>query len=74
MTDVAHFRGVLGLDGFGVVPEIEAVNVAVVEPQAGVVRVVDTLAGARLEREAAGDDCAFGGAERIKELPRLSHR
>src|SRR6266852_2046449 len=66
MTDVAHFGGVLGLDGFGVVPEIEAVNVAVVEPQAGVVRMVDALAGARFEREAAGDDGVFGGAKRIE--------
>src|SRR5260370_17160060 len=67
MTDVAHFGGVFGLDGFGVVPEIEAVNVAVVEPQASVVRMVDALARARFEREAAGDDGAFGGAKGIED-------
>ncbi len=30
-------------------------------------RMIDTLTRARLEREPAGDDCAFGGAERIED-------
>ena len=36
---------------YGVVPEVEAVDVAVVEPEADVVRMIDALAGPRVERE-----------------------
>jgi hypothetical protein len=46
------------------VPEVGAVDVAVVEPRGDVVRVVGALAGDLLEREAAGEDVALRGAER----------
>src|SRR5258708_27899630 len=66
MADYAHLRGIFHLNCFRVVPEIEAADVAVVEPQASVMRMIDTLTRARLKRETAGDDRAFGGAKRIK--------
>src|ERR1035437_4351323 len=62
----AHLGAVLGLDGVGVIPEIEAVGVFVVEPQAGVMGVIDALAGAGRERVAARDGDAFVGDERIE--------
>jgi hypothetical protein len=49
------------------VPEVGAVDVAVVEPRRDVVRVVGALAGDLLEREAAGEDLARRRAERGKE-------
>ena len=55
LLDGAHFGTVFGGDGDGVVPEVEAVDVAVVEPHAGVVGVVLTLAGAGGEGVAARD-------------------
>lgn len=66
MKNRAHLCAVFGLDGVGVIPEIEAVDAFVVEPQAGVVGVVDALAGAGRERVAARDGDAFVGNERIE--------
>src|SRR5260221_7072975 len=67
MADYAHLRGIFHLNCFRVVPEIEAADVAIVEPQASVMRMIDTLTRPRLEREPTGDDCALGGAERIED-------
>ncbi len=53
MKNGAHFGAVLRLNGIGVIPEIEAVGIAVVKPQAGVVRMVDAFAGKRIQRIAA---------------------
>jgi hypothetical protein len=63
----AHLRRVLGLDRVGVVPEVEPVHVAVVEPQTDVVRMVDALPGARVERKAARDERAVRGADGIED-------
>jgi hypothetical protein len=49
MDDGPVFRRVLGRDGVRVVPEVEAVDVAVVEPEADVMRMVDALARPRLQ-------------------------
>ena len=49
----AHLGGALPRNGVGVVPEIEAVDVAVVEPEAVVVWMVGTLTGARCKRPTA---------------------
>jgi len=38
MPNVAHLGSVLGLDGFGVVPEIETIDVPVVKPDSDMVR------------------------------------
>ena len=67
LDDSAHLWSVFGFDGLGIVPEVQAVDIFVVEPQAGVVRVVDAFAGALLKRKAACDDGAFGRAERIED-------
>ena len=58
MEDGAVFGTVLRFDGIGVIPEVEAVGVAVVEPEAGVVRMVGAFAGTRIERIAAGQGYA----------------
>src|SRR6185369_12391493 len=66
MDDAAHFGGVFGLDGGGIVPEIEAIDVAVVEPQSGVVRMVDTLAGTGIDGKSTGHDGTSGRAQRVE--------
>src|SRR5260370_21409251 len=65
MENRAHFGRIFGFDGVGIVPEIDAIDVFIVEPKAGMMRVIDALARALLEREAASDDGAFGGAQWI---------
>src|SRR6266478_6124059 len=49
-----------------IVPEIDAVDVAVVEPQSGMVWVIHTLARARVQGKAARDDRALRSAQRIQ--------
>src|SRR5207245_744928 len=66
MEDGAHLGGVFRLDGVGIIPEIDAIDIFVVEPKAGVMGMIDAFAGALLKREAASNDGAFGGAERIE--------
>src|SRR5438270_13484303 len=60
----AHFAGILRLDGFGIIPEVEAVDAFVVEPETGVMRMINAFGGARLERKTTRDDRAFGRTER----------
>ena len=67
MNDGAHLRRVFRLDGVGIIPEVDAVDVFVVEPEAGMMGMIDAFAGALLEREAASDYGAFGGAEWIED-------
>ena len=50
--DGTHFVTVFGLDRVGVVPEIESIDVAVVEPNSRVVRMIDTFAGPRRQRKS----------------------
>src|SRR5205814_10608418 len=45
----AHFRRLFFRDRVGIVPEIQSVYVAVVEPQADMMRMIDALAVPRLE-------------------------
>src|SRR5216683_7655056 len=66
MKNRAHFGSIFQFDGVGIVPEIDAIDVFIVEPKAGVVRMIDALAGVLLERKAASDDGAVGGAQRIE--------
>ena len=66
MHDRPVLRRLRRRDRVGVVPEVEVVHVAVVEPEAGVVRMIDALTGARLERIAARDDDAVRRAQRIE--------
>ncbi len=63
----AHLRLLLGGPDGGVVPEIHAVDVAEVEPQADVVGMVGALAGPRIEGEAAGDGRAAIGQEWVED-------
>ncbi len=67
VVDGAVFGAIFGLDGVGVIPEIEVVDIAVVEPEAGMVGMVDAFAGDGLEGEAARDGGAVGGDERIED-------
>src|SRR5260370_5923474 len=53
VANVAHFGSVLRLDGSRVAPEIETIDIAIVEPQAGVMRMINALARSRLAWEAA---------------------
>ena len=46
VMDGAHLRRPVGRDVVGVVPEVEPVHVAVVEPEADVMRVIEALARA----------------------------
>src|SRR5262245_10654893 len=66
VNDAAHLRLLLLRERLGVVPEVDAIDVAVVEPEADVVRVVHALAGARVEREAARDERAARAADRVE--------
>ena len=66
MQDGAHLGRVFRLDGVGIVPEIDAIYVFIVEPETGVMGMIDAFARALFEREAASDDGAFGGAEGIE--------
>jgi hypothetical protein len=59
VIDRAHLRRVFGLDRIRVVPEVEAVHVAMVEPQADVVRMIHPLARPRIERKPARDERPF---------------
>src|SRR5258707_15211177 len=63
VANAAHFGSVLRLDGSRVVPEIETIDISIVEPQAGVMRMIHALARSRLEWEAARDDRALRSAE-----------
>jgi hypothetical protein len=62
----AHLWSIFRFDGVGVIPEIDAVDALIVEPKARVMRMIDALAGTLLERKAASDDGAFGGAQWIE--------
>ena len=66
MEDGAHLRRVFRLDGVGIVPEIDAIYVFIVEPETGVMGMIYAFARALFEREAASDDGAFGGAEGVE--------
>src|SRR5262249_53132882 len=61
MYDGAHFALVLRLDGIRVVPEIDSVNVAIVEPEADVMGVVGSLTWRG--RESSRHELALGGPE-----------
>ena len=50
-----------------VVPEVDAVDVAVAQEQAHVVRMVGALAGPRVEGKPAGDGRALRGEDRIED-------
>ena len=60
---VPIFAASSGRQGLGVVPEVDAVHVAVVEPEADVVGVVHPLPGPRVEGEPARDQGAARGAD-----------
>src|SRR6266404_5634161 len=66
MENGAHLWSVFRFDGVGIVPEIDAVDAFIVEPKAGVVRVIDAFAGALLERKAASNNRALGGSQGIE--------
>ena len=67
VEDRSHVRRrAVGLIAVGVVPEVEPVHVAVVEPESGVVRMVDAFARPWIERIAARDDRAARAADRIQ--------
>src|SRR6266850_617959 len=66
MNDGAHLGGIFRLDGVGIVPEIDAVDVFIVEPKSGVMRMIDAFAGALFEGEATSDNGSFGAAQGIE--------
>src|SRR5262250_1083879 len=70
----AHFMGVFRFDGIGIVPEIKAVDVFVVEPESGVMGMVHAFAWARLKRKTARDDRAACGANRVENRLLKSRR
>ena len=65
VVDGAVFGAGLGLDGVGVVPIVDVVDVGVVEPEAGVVGMVGAFAGQG--RIAAGEGGAVRGDERVED-------
>ena len=67
MENRSHLGSVFRFDGVGIVPEIEAIDAFIVEPETGMMGVIDAFAGALLEREAASDGGAFSRAERIED-------
>jgi hypothetical protein len=64
MDDRAHLRRAVGPYGVGVVPEIETIDIAMIEPEAHMVRMVHTFAGTRLQRIASGHELPTGAADR----------
>src|SRR5712692_7800563 len=66
MDDGAHLGRVFRLDGVGIIPEINAIDVFIVEPKARVMRMVNAFAGALLKRKAASDDGSLGSSQRIE--------
>src|SRR5712692_2753145 len=66
MDDGAHLGRVLGFDGVRIVPEIEAIDIFIVEPEARVMGMVNAFARALLKRIAASDDGSFGGSQWIE--------
>src|SRR5213594_3584258 len=66
MQDRAHLGRARRRNGIRVVPEVEAVYVAVGEPQADVMRVVHALARSGLERPAARHHGPRGRAQRVE--------
>src|ERR1700722_4320199 len=62
-----HLWSIFGFDGIGIIPEVESVHVFVVEPQAGVMRMIDAFTGELLQRIAASDDGAFGSAQGVED-------
>jgi hypothetical protein len=53
-------------DSVRIVPEVETVDVFIIEPKPDMMGMVGGIAGARLERKAAGDDLAIGGIDGIE--------
>src|SRR5262249_59872891 len=68
---VVSYRSVLSalfrFDRLRVVPEVEAVYVAVVEPQPDLVRMIDSFSGARIDGISPGDDSSVCSSKRIKD-------
>src|SRR5690242_19542454 len=58
LHDGAHFRRPFRRNRVGIVPKIQSVYVLVVEPQTGVMRMIDAFAGPRFERITTRDDGA----------------
>ena len=67
LLDGAHLWSILRLDGFGIVPEINAIDAFVVEPQPSMMRMIHTFTGPLLQWEATSDDGALGSAQRIED-------
>jgi hypothetical protein len=65
VVDGAVAGACVGLDGVGVVPVVDVVDVGVVEPEAGVVGMVGALAGQG--RIAAGERGAVGSKQRVED-------
>jgi len=49
----------------GVVPEVDSVNAAIVEPQTNVMRMIYAFARTWLKWKSSGDDRSRGSAQRI---------
>ena len=65
MIDGAVFGARVGLDGVGVVPVVDVVDIGVIEPEARVVGMVGAFAGQR--RIAAGKGDSVRGDKRIED-------
>src|SRR5438552_1583473 len=55
MDDRSHLLRLFGRAVYRIIPKIDAVDIAVVEPQTALMRVVDTLTGSRFERVPTRD-------------------
>src|SRR5580658_8113042 len=62
----AHLRSVCGFDCVRIIPKIDAVDVFVVEPQPGVMRVIDAFARSLLEGITTSDNGSLGGPQWIE--------
>src|SRR5271169_4486249 len=59
LNNSPHLRRIFRLNRVGIVPEIQPIDVLVVKPKTGMMRVVNALARPLLERIPASDDRAF---------------
>src|SRR2546428_1642994 len=71
VKDRSHLGRVVRLQRIGVVPEVDAVDALVVEPEADMVRVIDALTRPRIEWPSPGDERAGRASNRIEHgLPK----
>src|SRR5262249_55014324 len=66
VQDRSHLAGVLSRDRIRVVPKVDAVHVAIVEPEPDVMRMIYALSGPGFQGKPAGHNCAAGRPQGVK--------